>query len=249
MNRLHPTIPALLLVALLSTSGLAQPSAPGGPDAVAAVRASLDVERALLQEDTQRYRTLASRRARSIGQLEDLYHSLDAAVKRTDRGGAEAIRRVMDQIELAERDRAALLASERVVVSRIGERLSKIAMFEERVELMAAEAKQGRGLLGGVWRITMLPIEQRGTFRIDQAGTILSGTYNLEGGFTGSLQGTLVERKVYLVRIDSKLGRSMEFEGYVSADGERIRGTWLNYEMAGERGSNGQWAAERVEEP
>ena len=58
-------------------------------------------------------------------------------------------------------------------------------------------------------------------------------------------KGGLVNRKVYLVRIDSKLGKSMELEGYLSADGKRIRGTWLNFELAGREGATGQWSATR----
>ena len=50
---------------------------------------------------------------------------------------------------------------------------------------------------------------------------------------------------MFLVRIDSKLGRMMEFEGYLSRDDQRIRGSWLNYEMAGVEGGAGQWTAER----
>jgi hypothetical protein len=74
-------------------------------------------------------------------------------------------------------------------------------------------------------------------------GTLVSGTYELDGGWSGSLQGTLVDRKVFLVRIDSKLGRMMELEGFLAAEGDRVRGTWLNYELAGGEGSTGHWSA------
>ena len=80
-------------------------------------------------------------------------------------------------------------------------------------------------------------------------GAVINGTYELEGGWTGSLQGTLVNRKIFLVRIDSKLGKSMELEGYLSSDGERSRGSWLNYELAGSEGATGQWTAERQDGP
>jgi hypothetical protein len=220
---------------------------PARSDAVLAVRTTLDVERALLNEDNARYRSLASRRDRAMARLDDLYRSLDAAVRRTDREGAEAVRQTMEQIELAEKDRAAILATERVLIDRIGDRIKKIAMLEERVEALRARSRQVGGQLTGDWSVTLLPIDQKGRFSITQSGTVLNGTYTLDGGWTGSLQGTLVNRKVYMVRIDSKLGRSMEFEGYLAADGKRIRGTWLSYELAGERRANGQWAAERTE--
>ena len=91
----------------------------------------------------------------------------------------------------------------------------------------------------------VMPLNQRGTFSLRQGGTLVSGTYRLGGGWTGSLQGTLVNRKVYLVRIDSKLGKSMELEGFLSSDGKTIRGSWLSYELAGSEGSTGQWSATR----
>ena len=93
----------------------------------------------------------------------------------------------------------------------------------------------------------LLPKEQHGTFNLIQTGTLVSGTYSLAGGWSGSLQGTLVNRKVYLVRIDSKLGRSMEFEGGLSPDGDRIQGVWLNYDLGGQAGAEGQWKATRSE--
>ena len=85
----------------------------------------------------------------------------------------------------------------------------------------------------------MLPRELRGAFSLVQDGTLVTGTYRLEGGWTGSLQGTLVNRKVFLVRIDSRLGRSMEFEGRLSEDGSTVQGTWLNYDLAGADGAEG----------
>jgi hypothetical protein len=90
-----------------------------------------------------------------------------------------------------------------------------------------------------------MPLEQHGLFVLRQAGTLVSGTYELDGGWTGSLQGTLVNRKVFLVRIDSKLGRMMELEGFLSGEETLVRGTWLNYELAGGEGASGHWSARK----
>lgn len=218
---------------------------PSGLDAVVAVNATLDVELALLEEDTRRYGELAARRTRAMERLAELYRSLDSAVLRDDPGAADLVVELMDQIEQGERDRTAMITAERVLVDRIGERLRRIGLLEERIAALQARAENVGGALTGQWDVALLPIDVEGVFLISQQGTLVSGTYRLDGGWTGSLQGTLVNRKVYLVRIDSKLGRSMEFEGYLSSDGTRIRGTWLDYEIAGERGSSGQWSAVR----
>ena len=95
------------------------------------------------------------------------------------------------------------------------------------------------------WR----PSNQRGVFRISQTGTVVTGTYELEGGWTGSLQGTLVGRKVRVIRIDSKLGRYMELEGFLSPDGQQLRGTWLSYDQSGGQPPHGNWSAKRGTPP
>ena len=114
-----------------------------------------------------------------------------------------------------------------------------------RLEELAVDVEETAEGLTGTWDIVLLPIDQRGTCQLQQSGAVLNGTYQLDGGWTGSLQGTLVNRKVFLVRIDSRLGKSMELEGFLSSDGRQIRGTWLSYELAGNEGSTGQWSAER----
>ena len=241
------TIGLFAAIALTLPAGPAAAPTAAGADAVIALQTTLDVERALLQEDTLRYDQLAARRDRTISRLSELYRSLDIAVKRTDEAGPESVATIMDRVELAERERTAMLIQERVLTERIGERMRRIAILEAEVAALSDESQRTAGRLSGSWRVTLLPVNQRGQFSLSQTGTLVSGTYSLEGGWTGSLQGTLVDRKVYLVRIDSKLGRSMELEGQLDAEGGRITGTWLNYELAGQEGATGQWSAVRAQ--
>jgi hypothetical protein len=139
---------------------------------------------------------------------------------------------------------------ERVLVDRIRDRLRRVALLEQQLLELQDREGQAAGALSGVWDLVLLPINQRGSCVLRQVGTLVNGTYRFDGGFTGSLQGTLVNRKVFLVRIDSKLGRSMELEGHLATDGTRITGSWLNYELAGGDGATGQWTAvRRVVEP
>ncbi|HET6372559.1 MAG TPA: hypothetical protein VFG76_04590, partial [Candidatus Polarisedimenticolia bacterium] len=67
----------------------------------------------------------------------------------------------------------------------------------------------------------------------------------LDGPFQGSLDGTLVDRKILLHRIDSRLGRSMDFSGFLSPDGQAIKGTWENYDLSNGQTRNGSWSARR----
>ena len=40
----------------------------------------------------------------------------------------------------------------------------------------------------GTWELALMPIDHRGTARLVQSGALVSGTYELEGGWSGSLQ-------------------------------------------------------------
>lgn len=221
---------------------LRAPSVPGAAEALAATVA---VEKALLKEDLGRYEKLVSDRAQAIARLNELYAALDAAVRREDGGVAQAIDEALARLEPAERERDDLLAAERALVEGMRERTRKIDLLEDQMETLQAKASEAAGPLTARWDVVLLPLNQRGSFVLLQSGTLVSGTYSLEGGWSGSLRGTLVNRKVYLERIDSKLGRSGEFEGYLSTDGTQIRGSWTRFDLSGEGSANGQWSAVR----
>jgi len=218
---------------------------PPAEGPAAAVYASLDVEESLLAEDVARYVQLSARRDRVAARLADLHSALDGVINRTDALSSERMETLTAQIDRVRAEQVEVLVGERALVDRIRERNRKIALLGERLELLKGEDVQVAGVLTGVWDLVLLPADQNGSCRLQQAGTLINGTYRLAGGWTGSLQGTLVNRKVYLVRIDSKLGRSMELEGILSTDGDQIRGTWLSYELAGGERATGQWSARK----
>jgi hypothetical protein len=240
MNLQHIVAGVMVAVAAVSIAGTAESSE--ATDAVEAFVAIIDVERTLLDEDMARHLRLAQQRALTFDRIQELYVALDAAIQRKDAATMETL---VFQVEATERQRAEQIAFERLVAERIRDRLRRIAVLEERLEGLDVAVERTVGPLEGRWDVSMLPVSQKGVFNLKQEGTIVSGTYRLEGGWTGSLTGTLVERKVHLLRIDSKLGRSMEFEGFLSSDGDTIRGTWESYELSGEVQPSGQWSATR----
>lgn len=209
-----------------------------------ALLAVAEIERFLLDESRFRYEALAARRAAIDGNVELLHESLDAAVREEEFPDPQRLIQLAGQLESAEADRVALLAVERMLVDRIGQHLQRLELIERQIDGLEAP-EENEGTLTGAWDLVLMPARQRGTALLRQTGALVNGTYRLEGGWSGSLQGTLVNRKVFLVRIDSKLGKSMELEGYLSDDGKRIRGTWLDYELAGGDGATGQWTALR----
>jgi hypothetical protein len=155
------------------------------------------------------------------------------------------IEELAGKVSGAEHERADLARDEEMLVERIQDRLRRIRLLEDRLVGLQDRVQEVAGPLAGRWEVVLLPSGEHGTFALTQSGTLVTGTYQLDGGWSGSLQGTLVNRKVYLERIDSKLGRSAEFEGYLSVDDARIRGTWRSYELSSQEPPSGQWSAVR----
>jgi hypothetical protein len=211
----------------------------GGGDALSA---TIDVERALLKEDQARHDRLAARRGALAASLAALYAGLDAAIRD---GSAAALDEALARVEAAERERSGVVAEERSLVERIRERGRRVALLEEQAASLDSRREVAAGPLSGPWEIVLMPQQLHGRFSLEQTGTLVTGTYVLDGGWSGSLQGTLVNRKVYLQRIDSKLGHSADYEGYLSAEGDRIRGTWSSYDVTAQGGSTGEWSAVR----
>lgn len=110
----------------------------------------------------------------------------------------------------------------------------------------AARRTEGAGALTGRWDLTVHP-GLSGTAYLVQQGTLVSGTYELSGGWTGSLRGTLVANKIRLERIDSQLGFAAIFYGEVNlgADPDVIQGRWEATQLATGMPSAGGWRAAR----
>lgn len=117
------------------------------------------------------------------------------------------------------------------------------------VEVARGLAPAERGpedLLTGTWNLNVQP-DLTGTAYLVQQGTLVSGTYELSGGWKGSFRGTLVANKVRLERIDSQLGFAAIFYGGVVENGENvvIQGRWEATQLATGMPSAGGWSAKR----
>jgi hypothetical protein len=236
----------LMLWAVLSGIPIQALPPEGDGEAVDAINATLAVENALLTQSLREYERLVLRRDETAARLLGLQQALDSAVGDVKASESGRLDQLIDQVQRVAGERDTLFRSESKLLERISERRKRISLLTLQTEALEGRArKEQTGVLTGRWDLVLMPVEQRGTCKLEQNGAVVNGTYELAGGWTGSLQGTLVDRKLYLVRIDTKLGKMMEFEGFLSQDETRIRGTWLNYELAGAEGSTGQWTAER----
>src|SRR5262249_15343499 len=101
--------------------------------------------------------------------------------------------------------------------------------------------------ISGTWDITYLPANDKAIFTLRQSTAIVEGEYQQEGGYRGSLQGTLINGKLVLHRIDSKLGAVSDLEGQVSSDQKSIKGTWMSRVIGDGTPTNGSWTGKRRE--
>jgi len=199
-----------------------------------------------------------------VGQLEDLAANREKLREvwthlEQQTGGlvqAQAEGETVDSLRLRDEElrkveaemQAALLESQRLRRSMIENR-TMLAALEFEVQRLATAVGEDRAPLNGTWRLVM-ESGQEGFVYLQQQGTLVSGTYSLSGGFTGSLRGTFVSGKVRLERIDSQIGFAAIFYGRLVGRGEdlRLQGNWEATQLASGLPSRGSWAARRVNE-
>jgi hypothetical protein len=225
---------AVLALAAMTGVGLA--------DAVSdAARAELARERRRLSADVRVLADVSRRLEQSLSALAAAARAVNDAVGRSD--PPDEITRREEAVSAAEQDALALLDRRRLVADRVVERRRTIAALEADVS-----GKKVADALSGRWTVLVDPGEQKGTFRLNLEGTIVSGDYTLEGGFSGSLRGTLVNDRLRLERVDSKLGFSAIYYGRLARDSGSISGTWDATDISGGSPGSGRWKAVREEE-
>jgi hypothetical protein len=211
-------------------------------DASDAVKSELVRERRRLTVDARTLADVSRRLETALGQLSAASRAVAEAASRADTSPEEIARRE-DAVSESEQEVRALLEKRRLVADRIVERRRSIAALEsELTTKKAADAVTGR------WAVTVDPGSQRGVFRMNLDGTIVSGEYSLDGGYTGSLRGTLVNDRLRLERVDSRLGFSAIFYGRVARDSSSIAGTWEATTFGTGATGSGVWKAVREEE-
>jgi putative component of toxin-antitoxin plasmid stabilization module len=129
------------------------------------------------------------------------------------------------------------------------ENRTMLAAMATEVDRLSTEVGDAEAPLNGTWRLVVEP-GQDGTAYLQQQGTLVTGTYALSGGFSGSFRGTLVARKVRLERIDSQIGFAAIFYGQLVGQGRnlRLQGNWEATQLASGLASAGNWTGTKVRE-
>lgn len=246
MRRFHVCLALFAaLLAPVQARGEKTADPPRMPGAVEAVGAGVEVERLLLEEDLVQLRAAALRRIEAATQAAEVYEAFDRLMRTDQEANSARLEGAREAVDAAERERQEAVEAEREILDRVIERKRRIVLLELRLADLESRTGEAAGPLTAAWDVTMMPSGQKGRMVLTQNGALVSGTYAMDGGWSGSLRGTLVNRKVLLERIDARVGRWGTLEGYLSSDGQSIRGTWSRMELAGLEGAEGQWIASR----
>ena len=154
-----------------------------------------------------------------------------------------------EQIREVEADMVAALSKSQQLRRSMLENRTMLAAISAEVQRLAAAVGEADAPLNGTWRLVM-ESGQEGLVYLQQQGTLVSGTYALSGGFTGSLRGTFVSGKVRLERIDSQIGFAAIFYGRLVDRGQNptLQGNWEATQLASGLPSRGSWTARKVTE-
>jgi hypothetical protein len=200
-------------------------------------------------------RTLVSLEKKNLGlesrRLGDLSRRLETAASElslASRAASEAAAREGEFSEPAE----ALLRAASAVRDLVGEErlaLDRIAVIRQKITDLEREIGGGRGrrddALSGDWKIRVEPGEQDGDMRLFLDGTLVSGDYSLQGGYSGSFRGTLVGDRLKLERIDSKLGFNSVYYGRLNREAQSMSGTWEATDLSAGSVTSGSWSAKK----
>ncbi len=219
----------------------AQPVADG-------LREQLKIQRALLEQDLVQYEDAqvqlqeawvrVEREAADLLRAQRQGESLDS-LRLRDEDLRSAESELLMRLESIQSLRKSILASEAI-----------IATTEEEIVRIEALVGAGDDPLTGTWRLVMEPGGQEGQMYLRLDGTLLQGTYQMTGDWSGSLRGTFVARKVRLERIDSQLGFVAVLHGRLQERGDaaRLQGSWESTQLAAGLPAAGTWVAERLGE-
>lgn len=244
IRTLSPPLIRTALVCLLAA--LATALLPGAASAQSAqIETELRLERRLLALDLAAYRE-----ARTVEQrARDLMTQTGTRMDQALTGSSVALGTLESlYTELAASKAAAQIAADRVdwQLLRLQDRLRRIGFLEGELRPGGAGATAADAL-SGRWRVRLLPQNQTAVFELSVSGTIVSGTYRIDGGSSGSLRGTFAEGRLRLERVDAARGFDTVYLGTLGTQEgvTTIRGSWAANELASGQPARGEWVASR----
>jgi hypothetical protein len=234
-------------VSLLLAIAIAVPARSAGPlrsDGVVDVLSiSLDMEKKGALEDLEDFDRATNRLASAEGDFTVAVQRFSRLV-REGTGDRQTVANAEDAVADAEARVRSEQERRQLLSARIAERVRRMAALRQEILRRREAARPADDPLSGKWEVTINPGPLRGVFRFVLDGTLVWGDYTLDGGFRGSLRGTLVADVVSLERIDSERGVDARFWGGLNRSQRRITGTWEATALAPAIGPvAGSWTA------
>jgi len=216
--------------------------------AIFTLKVHQELEKTRLDRFLDEYEAAQRRRVELSDRISLLYERLGTAIRRGSTPPEEDDEESLTlQIESAQRAEELTRQTLRRLQEQIADSRERIRFIQDRLSKLhrpAAEEPEG---ISGTWDITYLPSNDKAVFVLRQSTALIEGEYQQEGGYRGSLQGTFINGKLLLHRIDSKLGAVSDLEGQLSTDLKSIKGTWLSRIIGDGTPVNGAWSGKKRE--
>jgi hypothetical protein len=219
----------------------AQTSSSSSSSSSAAVQTELRLERRLLSLDLVSYNEVRERERRAMLRVTDVLGRLDQAMasESMSLGSLESLRDELAVAREASHTAELRLHSQ---LDKLEERLRRIALLEGDNGSGGGAAARSDAVTGR-WRVTILPQGLAATYTFRLSGTVVTGSYQVNGGTSGSFRGSFVNGGLRLERIDARGGFDSTWEGTVGNN--RIDGTWNTNELVTGQPNRGSWTAVR----
>ena len=232
---------AILIVVLF---GLLHPASALGQVAES-LREQVKVRESLLVNQLQNLGNTREELRKIWSRLEQQTGGMLRAQQEGD--SVESLQRLDADLRKAETELLATIFEAQQRRSSMLENRTMIASIERELQRLGAEIGDPDAPLTDAWRNIIEP-GQEGFAYQQQQGTLVTGTYSLSGGFTGSFRGTFVAGKVRLERIDSQFGFAAIYYGRLIGQGRnaRLQGNWEATQLASGLASKGTWTARRA---
>lgn len=217
-------------------------SAGAAQELTALLAAETRLERRQLAEELRRHGEARRRESEALALAADLQDRLDRLL---------AVESPLADLEEAERALAAARSAAAVAGTEAEALRRSVYERRRRLQLLAEEAsaaaapRRDASPISGTWDVRILPFDQQGVFELDADGTLVSGSYRLSGGRTGSFRGTWAGGILRLERIDAADGFDTIFEARLSADGVRLDGSWQATLLNSSGPSGGTWLGQK----
>ncbi len=233
---------AVFLLGLVASVGVTFASSP----VVLVLQHDLEVQRGIQDEELAHLQRVRSKAAESWtrvrrGAADFIHAQVEGETIESLRRRDEDLRLVegqllMDMLEMQQLRQSTIV------------RENLMAVTQAELRRLTGGSGPSRDLISGAWQLVMEPGGHNGLMTLTLDGTLIQGTYELDGGWTGSLRGTLVGGRVRMERIDSQMGFVAIFYGAVRGEGDdvRLEGKWEATQLSAGTPSAGGWVATRL---